>query len=237
MQYERYRRQTTIISTIGVLVFIVLTTAIFLWVNGFKIDLQARTLEQTALISIEGKLQGVEVLLNGKEMGSRTPIQLRSLSPGRYELQVRKDGYNSFVRTFFLDRGQVGVVGDIELVATQPLVTDLPASARFITPVIASTGLTLFQGELYDGDRFVTRFSTEPYQVHRYPTFYLYQLGNEFRVFFPETNQDFSILRVEGSEYLPINALPSSMAFILNRNGEKKLVNLTIPTEVAATSN
>lgn len=234
MTHRRRQVQGTIFSTVGVLVFIVMAIITFLWANGLTFDTKARTFEQTSVVSIETKLSDVEIQINGKTIATKGPVQQRGLQPGRYDLSITKEGYLPYIRVFHLDRGEVGIARDVVLIAKQPLVSTLEPSARFITPSKLSNGLTLQNGELFDGNEFITRFSSEPLQIHRYNSLYLYQLGSNFHVFIPDTNQDFVIYSPTTTEYVPINSQPSSYAFVINENGVKKLINLTIPTEVVA---
>lgn len=237
MTHRKRQIHGTIFSTLGVFAFIVIAIITFLWANGLTFDTKARTFEQTAVVSIETKLTNVEVNLNGKTISTKGPFQQRNLQPGRYELSITKEGYFPYTRVYYLDRGEVGIAKDIVLIATKPLITSLEQSARFITPTKLTNGLSLQNGELFDGNEFITRFSSDPLQVHRYNSFYLYQLGANFHVFIPDTNQDLVILTTNTAEYVPINSQPSSFAFVINESGVKKLVSLTIPTEGVADSN
>lgn len=234
MSHRRYRVQGTILTSFGVLAFIVIAIITFLWANGLTFDTKARTFEQTAVISLETKLQDVEVRINGQTVAAKGPHQERGLQPGRYDFEVLKDGFLPYLRTFYLDRGQVGIATDVVLIAQKPLVATLEPDTRFITPIKISNGLTLQGGELFDGNEFITRFSTDPLQIHRYGSFYLYQLGSNFHVFIPDTNQDFVIYSTISADYMPINSLPSSFAFVIDEAGAKKLVSLTIPSEASA---
>jgi len=234
MNYARYRRQTAIITTFGVLIFIILTTFTLYWANGLKFDPTNRTFAQTSVVSVETELENIEILLNGKKVASEAPYQVRNLSPGRYELSVTKDGYHPYQRTFTLGAGEVGIAEDIDLIAIKPLVTDLPESARFISPTKFSNRIVLQGGDLIDGTEFITRFSIVPVQVHRFSSFYLYQQGKNFHVFVPDTNQDFVVYSASAAKYVPINSIPNSYSFVVNENGKKKLINLTLPSEVAA---
>lgn len=234
MNYAKYRRQTAIISTIGVLVFIVVTTSILIWANGLRFDPAKGTFEQTSVVSVESDLEDVEISLNGKLTGTESPLQIRDLSPGRYEISIEKVGYQTYRQLFVLARGEVGIVEDVDLVAVNPLVTVLPENARFINPVKFSSRLSMDGGELYDGSKLVTRFSIVPLQAHRFSSYYLYQQGTDFRVFIPITNQDFLVYRSSLADYVPINSIPNSNSFVLNEGAVKKLINLSIPIEVVA---
>lgn len=171
---------------------------------------------------------------NGKKVATEAPYQVRNLAPGRYELLITKEGYHPYQRTFSLSAGQVGISEDVDLIAIKPLVTSLPDTARFISPTKFSNRIVLQGGELIDGTEFITRFSIVPLQVHRFSSFYLYQQDKNFHVFVPDTNQDFIVYSAKVASYVPINSIPNSYSFVVNEKGKKKLINLTLPSEVAA---
>lgn len=236
MVSKQSRRQTIIISTFGVLAFVILTTVAITWALGVSYNKQTRAFEQSAVIAIEAKLNNVAVSLDSKLVGTKAPLQLRNLAAGRYNLTVTREGFHPYQRTLQLDFGQVVTITELPLIAISPLVTTLAADAKFTNPVLLSSNLSLDAGELYDGSTFVTRFAQVPSQVHRLPSGYLYQMGGQFHYLLPVANQDVVVYTASINEYLPINTVNSSWAFIVNEGSTKKFVNLTIPSELQADS-
>jgi hypothetical protein len=234
MTSKKHRVQSFLITFFGTIIFLVVSTYVLLWANGVKFDPETKTFEKTVVVAVDAKITNVEIFLNDKKIATQAPIQKRGLAPGRYDLKITREGFHPYHKTFVLQGGEVGIETEIKLIAVSPLITDLPADAKFIGNGNLSAGLSLDNGALYDSTRFVTRFATVPSKVYRFNNAYLYQIGESFRIYFPESNQDFLVYTTSAPEQVEVNLAPFSWAFSVDENGAKKLVNLTIATEAEA---
>ncbi len=218
--------QNFLVGLFGTTAFVTLTVFSLLWVNGLSYDRATGSFEQTSVIAVEEKLKDVTVMLNGVEVADALPMQQRSLKPGLYELEISREGYRSFVKNIILQAGEVEIIENVALIAETPLVTDLPADYRFITLGAKSVGLTLSDGELYDGTSFITRFAVLPNKIYRLNHLYLYQVSQEIRLFDPETSQDF-LITIASTADTVINPKPFSWSFAVKDGERNYLINLT----------
>ncbi len=225
--------QNFLVGLFGTTAFVTITVFSLLWVNGLSYDRATGSFEQTSVIAIEEKLNDVTVTLNGLKVGTELPLQQRQLKAGLYELEIARAGYRSFVKNIVLQTGGVERIKDVVLIADNPLTTALPVDYRFITLGPLSSGLTLTDGELYDGTIFITRFAAAPLKVYRLNHIYLYQLDQQIRTYDPETTQDFLIHTVASDE-VTINPKPFSWSFAVKDGTTSYLINLTEPTVAAA---
>ncbi len=150
-------------------------------------------------------------------------------------MEIRRNGYHSKQKTFSLRAGQVGLVEEVTLIAEKPLTTTLKSDYRFFDLGSISTGLTLSNGELYDGNTLVTRFSRSPEKIYRFNNAYLYLLDNEVRIFIPETSQDLLIIKTTTNSPV-INPKLFSWSFALKDGKNNRLINVAESSAVSADS-
>lgn len=193
MRSTRERTVTFIIGVLAVTAFSVTSVVAMVWVNGLKFDPVTRNFELTTIVAVEDSVSEAEIYLNGELVSKRAPFEQRSLSAGNYTLSIKKEGYHEFTKTFQLRSGELGLVkdGELVLIATRPkveIISSPPPLPRFFTT--EESGLTVTNGELFDGTNLVTRFSGEPLSVRRYKKGFVYLTASEVRFFSPVNNQD-----------------------------------------------
>lgn len=190
MRSKRDRLITFIIGVIAVTAFVVTSFVALVWANGLSFDLSRRNFQQTALIAVEARINKASITVNGDEVATAAPFQHRSLPAGRYELRITKPGYREYVKIFQLTPGQVGIVPEkVRLLADNPK-SELLAltSPDGVSPF--DSGISVDSGELIDRGVLVTRFSSDPLLVRRFNQGYLYQIGNQLRLYFADNNSD-----------------------------------------------
>jgi len=229
MTGKKKRKLTALITTLSVLVFLVISSAAVVWANGLRYNSATGTFEQTVLIAIDGDQQDVDVTLNGQLVASQIPYRARNLLPDHYTVELSKKGFQTWRQSFWLSRGQVGVITDPTLIAVSPLVTTADTNLTTLALPDLDFGLQLSSGELIDGGSLVTRLSQLPIQIHRFNGYYLYQVGNQLRLFLPAGTQDYLIYTAQTSGQLPLVFFPSTWQIGVNDSGNTKLINLTIP--------
>lgn len=233
MAVKRKKLFTALAGTTAVLAFLIISAASVVWANGLRYNSSTGSFEQTVLIAIDSSPEFVDVLLDGKKLTNHIPYRVRNLLPGHYTVELTKKGFQSWKQSFWLSKGQVGLINDPTLIASHPLITT--AESPLITSNLTSLdfGLQLISGELTDGGEMVTRFGQDPVQVHRLNEFYLYQVGNELRLFLIKGSQDYLIYRSQESEKLPLALYPSTWQIAVTDGSTTKLINLTIPDPIA----
>lgn len=225
--------QNFLVGLFGTTAFITIAFFSFVWLNGLNYNTATGSFEQTSIIAVESKAQSVEVWVNGQKYDDKIPTQIRSLKPGFYQLEIRRQYFQTYTKNFVLQPGQVGFLKDVVMIAQKPIVSSLKSDARLINIGPFSTGLTLTNGELYDGTKFITRFGKNPEKIYRFDATYLYLTGREIRLFIPETSQDFFIHSVTSADPI-INPDQFSYTVTIKDGSKKYLINLIASSEGAA---
>ena len=210
--------------------FVIISSGAVVWANGLRFNSSTGSFEQTLLIAIDGSPQFADVLLNGNPVATRIPYRIRNLLPGNYVVEISKTGFQSWKQSFWLSRGQVGLINDLTLIATKPLMSLAPSVLKIAQLERLDFGLRLEGGELTDNGKLITRFSVVPIQAHRFNNYYLYQADNELRLFLTEGNQDYLIYGAQTTEKLPLALYPSTWQVALTDGLITKFINLTIPS-------
>lgn len=221
-------------GTFLVTLFLVLSGVAIVWANGLKFDFKTGEIQQTSLIAVEDSLDQVAVTLNGKMVGSSTPLRLASLQPGSYTLEIAKVGYIPYRRVFHLNPGEAGVIKGVSLIAAQPLVTKLEQDITYLPIDAFDAGLANQSGELYDYNQLVMRLSTPIIQAHRYRNGYLYQTASQLRFYLPETNQDYLVYSAATPDLLKIKPDPNNWIVVVFLPDQQLLVDLSRSSAVAA---
>jgi hypothetical protein len=224
---------TTLAGTMAVLAFLIISSVAVVWANGLRYNTTTGSFEQTVLIAIDGDPQYVDVLLDGKKITNHVPYRIRNLLPGQYKIELAKAGFQTWTQTFWLSKGQVGLIVDPHLIAARPLMTT--AESPLITSDLGSLdfGLQLSSGELTDRGELISRFGQSPLQVHRFNEFYLYQVGNELRLFLVKGSQDYLIYNSHETKRLPLALYPSTWQVAVTDGLVTKLINLTISEPIS----
>jgi len=85
--------------------FILFFAAIVFYAKGYRVDFKKKTIEPTGIIAVSSFPKASSVYLNGKLVGA-TDINL-NLKPGKWLVEVKKDGYTSWQKEVNLKEGVV----------------------------------------------------------------------------------------------------------------------------------
>lgn len=233
MSVKHRKLLNSLAATTAVLSFLIISSAAVVWANGLRYNSSTGSFEQTVLIAVDGEPQDVDVWLDGTKIAKHIPYRIRSLLPGSYAIELSKAGFQSWRQTFWLSKGQIGLINNPTLIAKKPLITT--ATSPLVTTELDALdfGIQLTNGELTDGGELISRFSAFPQQVHRFNEFYLYQMGNELRLYLTAGSQDYLIYRAENSGKLSLALYPSTWQVGVADGGTVKLINLTIPGNIS----
>jgi hypothetical protein len=221
-----------------VFLFFIICSITILWTSGLKYNSETHTFEYTSLISLEDHLKDVVVTVNGEKVGTETPLAVRDLKPGYYDVDICREGFYEYQRRFQLSTNDVGVIEGVVLIAKVPSVTivDSAQAPKYVAIPDIDTGLTVTDGELYDYQRLITRFGTVPTQVHRYNSGYIYQTGKEVRLFLPNNNLDALVYTLQESKPAEMLLRPGSWIVYFYEGTQVRQVELT-KTSVASVAN
>jgi hypothetical protein len=142
------------------ILFIVLSTSISLVTAGFQFDWQSKRLTQTGLIFLAGSPKKVEVFSNGELIAQRLPVNLSSVAPGEYNVEIKKEGYVTWRKAFYIESGEARSESDIILFWAQPEVSEVTDPQLIESVKINSEPSPLISGqEIRLNNRLVTRVS------------------------------------------------------------------------------
>lgn len=238
MHTKRERVSSFIISVLAVVAFLITTVYALIWASGVKVDFHSGTIEHTAVVSIQANLKDVIISLNGQQIGTEAPMDQRNLAPGRYELTISKAGYLTIDKTFQLAADQVGSISsNVVLLAQTPTVEKDVTGLVYRSMDPFDVNLASQVGEIIDNGSLVTRVSGNPIQIHRFNAGYIYQLNDQLRFYFPETNQDISVYQLPNSALAQINLDESNWQVQIFSSGTKAdVVHMIEPTAVSTSS-
>ncbi len=86
------------VGTTYFLAFVILATVSLTWALGYRVNWTAGTLEQTGLLELSTSQVGLnpDVYLNGVKQATSLPISFRWLFAGQYDVEIKKDGYQTW---------------------------------------------------------------------------------------------------------------------------------------------
>ncbi|MBM3209536.1 PEGA domain-containing protein [Candidatus Shapirobacteria bacterium] len=129
---------------------------LILFARGYKLDLQKKTLRSTGLLVATSVPNGAQVFVDGK-LASATDATL-SLSPGTYQVEIKKDGFSPWKKTLKIEKELVTktdaylfpAVPDLRPMTTsgaqEPLVSPDGTRIAYALPFSAADYLTMKAG-------------------------------------------------------------------------------------------
>jgi hypothetical protein len=231
MSQRRRKTLSALAALLGVAAFFILSSIAVVWANGLRFNPETKRFEQTVVIAVESNkdLKDATVYLNGDIVATEIPVQLRGLLPGHYELLLQQEGFQPYFQVFNLEAGEAKVIRDYQPIAATPKVTVAPDRIVFAESAFESGLQVTLDGELIDNGKLVTRFIDDPIMARRINGAYLYQLGNELRLFLPDGPHDYLIYTLAGTEVAKLNLRASAWEVILQEGETTKVISLTVP--------
>lgn len=95
-----------LLIAVGFAIFFILAPLIVMYVNGIHFNFVERQFETTGILSLAASPKDVDVYLNGKLI-KKTAGNIKFLSPGEYQLNLKKDGYFDWEKRLEIKSGQV----------------------------------------------------------------------------------------------------------------------------------
>lgn len=223
MSHKKRRIYFVIFWVLLISSFIFFATILILMANGYHINKSNFTLEKTGMIVINGNLKDVTVTLNGKDKVVSLPTKFTKLFPGRYEVGISKDGYNSWDDSISLEGGQAVILNNVILYLTNPDIIDQGADEKAVNRVKASYDtqkkqINLIGNEIWYNNKFITRFS-QPILSAIFDTnnkhFYV-QIGKEIRVLDEDGGNNSLISKLETDSPVVMSVNNNELSIIDN---------------------
>ncbi len=87
-----------ILIGIGIVLFLLVTPVIVLYARGFKYDFNNNKVVKTGTLVVKTEPTNAFVFLNDIKHSGDTPINIRFLIPGDYNVRIEKEGYQSWTK-------------------------------------------------------------------------------------------------------------------------------------------
>ena len=114
---KRSKKIATYLLRIVVLFsFISIALLVVGYAQGIKFNRSTMTLESTGAINLSGKIQNVQILLNGSAIATTLPLYIKDLKPDNdYDVVIQKDGYHNWTKSFQIKESIVQSIDNIML--------------------------------------------------------------------------------------------------------------------------
>ncbi|TSC92930.1 MAG: Uncharacterized protein CEN89_372 [Candidatus Berkelbacteria bacterium Licking1014_7] len=104
-----------LIATFSIFAFFLLSHAL-----GYQIDWKNFSYYKTGILSLDIEPKQSQVFLDGKLVNLNIRKSLNLLKPGRYDVEIKKAGYNLWSRSIIIDSGLVSRYENIKLFLAEP---------------------------------------------------------------------------------------------------------------------
>lgn len=130
---RKYRR---IYAFSLILVFIIIAPLLVLYASGFRYDFSEKKIIKTGVLSVESDPRGAIITLNGEKTNNKTPIVIKNLFPGEYNVKIEKDGYYQWEKTLTVFANQSTTTSRVGLIKSSAatLVTENKVSNTVFSP-------------------------------------------------------------------------------------------------------
>ncbi|MFA5009753.1 MAG: PEGA domain-containing protein [Patescibacteria group bacterium] len=113
---------TLLAYVLSTLVFIVVAVYAIGYATGYRLDLATWTIQKTGVLAISSKPSGATVYINDHKTSRLTPITMRNVLPGAYNIKLELKDYRPFFKTIDVASRQVVEEHNLDLV-----LTDIPS--------------------------------------------------------------------------------------------------------------
>ncbi len=90
-------KDSKILNLLSPILIIGTTILVILFSRGWRLDFEEKTVIATGILDITSEPRGATIYINGEKKG-KTPTVIDSLSPGKYQLELRKDLYTNWTK-------------------------------------------------------------------------------------------------------------------------------------------
>ncbi|OIP06909.1 hypothetical protein COS66_02805 [Candidatus Berkelbacteria bacterium CG06_land_8_20_14_3_00_43_10] len=167
--------------------FGMLSVYLILSASGYHIDWKWFRIEKTGIITIKSQPRDVSVFVDASLLASSTPVALRNMLPGSYDITINKPEYHDWSKTIQVDSGRVTDLSDVLLLRLNPVVETISVKEMQLLDNYTQNNDILISGnEIYRNEKspqLVTRLSRDVVQAVFYPDkrHIVFQVGNEIK--------------------------------------------------------
>lgn len=110
--------------------------------------------ERAGILFLTSDPMGAEVYLNGSPLVDKTPVLLRDLDPGTYEVELVKEGYKP-------------ISAKLEVNIGSPVMRDVTLESLYFKPRFIDEKALVFNGDVLDNPEYGLRLDTGAYLFRR----------------------------------------------------------------------
>lgn len=206
---EKRLKEIIIGQGIVILVIIIISLCLVFWGLGYEMNWKNLTIKHSGIIYLAYSPKDAKVVINGKEYNQSSPFDIQEYA-GRYDVVIRKDGYNDWAETAKVENDRVTSFrnitlfrknSDISEINDQDSIASINAPYDLLVTNPAG-GLFATDYEIWVGDELVTRFATPISGVIWYPgnEYIGFQQGSEIRIIKKDGTNDNLLVRLSSPE-------------------------------------
>lgn len=207
----RDQRIKEIVVGQGLVALIIILISLYLvfWGLGYKFNWQTMKITHSGIIYLSFTPSNAQVKVSGRDESQKSPFDAQLL-PGYYDVEVAKDGYNTWQQHIKVVADQVDWFKNITLFKLKPdtsVITDqntiISIDSPFDTLIQNPSGnLAYNDHEIWVGDTLVTRLSNRISGVIWYPgsEYLAYQQGDEMRIIEKNGTNDVLLVKLSSTD-------------------------------------
>ncbi|HSI20274.1 MAG TPA: PEGA domain-containing protein [Verrucomicrobiae bacterium] len=204
-------------STIYTVAFLFLGIVALLWAFGYRVNWAAASVEQTGILELSSPQAGInpDIYINGVKQEGSLPFGIRWLFAGHYDVEIRKDGYQTWQKLVRIGKNERVYYPSVVLLYAEPRKVTAPNIRidELMNRRLDNAGIEIrSSNELWVKKEFVTRTSADILSAEYYADerHIIYQAGTKL------------ILRdlVSGiSQEVATFAEPKPVPYVVRENG------------------
>ncbi len=109
-----------ILYSLFFLIFFITAPIVVLWAEGYKYNFTKNRFEKTGVLFLESKPSKAEIYLNNELQDDKTTARLKNLLPDDYQVEIKKQGYQSWQKKLRVYPGQTTFAQYIRLFKQDP---------------------------------------------------------------------------------------------------------------------
>ncbi len=147
---------------IFILFFAVSLPLLFLYAEGYKYNFKKGHWQKTGVIFIDTRPQkAVRFFLNGREIDGSSPLRIRNLLPGKYELKLVKDGYKEWIKEVEVKEGETTFIQYARLFKENPQPSEILGGKAQLEAFTHANGLWALAVRNDEGQETIKLFKSD----------------------------------------------------------------------------
>lgn len=190
-----------------VISFLFSATFLILVANGYHLNSKNLKLEKIGMIVLDGSPNNFNITINGTSKIGDFPYRLYNLFPGRYEIKIEKENYQSWGKVYQLNGGQAIVEERIFLFFKGENIIKKDEDLNLIAKVQKefdkqNNSLDIVSNELTYQTKLITRFSNPVKAAIKdsRTEYFIVQVDNQIVAISEEGQNQARLITLENSE-------------------------------------